>query len=68
LESSRATAGVEQFEEQQKSTAGACKETFSKTEGRKSEGGNADHLNNFVVAKWLACWIGARLQRSGGKR
>jgi hypothetical protein len=31
--SSRATAGVEQFEEQQKSAAGAWKETFSKTEG-----------------------------------
>jgi hypothetical protein len=33
LGSSRATAGVDQFEEQQKSATGAWKETFSKTEG-----------------------------------
>jgi hypothetical protein len=36
----------------------------AKLKAENWKGGTQIHLSSFVVAEWLACWTGVRLQRS----
>lgn len=38
----------------------------AKLKAENQRGGRQIDLSSFVVVEWLACWAGARLQRSGG--
>lgn len=68
LGSSTATAGINQFEEQQNRQQARGNKPSAKLKVENQKGETKIYLSSFVVAEWLACWTGVRLQRSAGKR